>query len=68
VLSQNDRGGGGRKPFWTEDVIERDLRAFLVGRADWPSHSEFAEAGRRDLYAAASRNGGIGRWRAMLGR
>jgi Fic family protein len=61
------RDGRGRPTKWTEARIERELRAFVDGRADWPSSGEFAAAGRGDLYAAASRNGGIRRWRRAVG-
>lgn len=57
----------GRKPSWTEAAIERELRAWLDGRSSWPSYSEFVTAGKRDLYAAASRNGGVARWRRIIG-
>jgi hypothetical protein len=57
----------GRKRTWTEHTIEHELRAWLSGRSSWPSYSEFVAAGKRDLYAAASRNGGVQRWRRILG-
>jgi len=56
----------GRPTKWTDAAIERELRAFLAGRSTWPSYGEFVAAGRRDLYAAASRNGSIKRWRTIL--
>jgi Fic family protein len=59
--------GRGRPTKWTEARIETGLREFLAGRDGWPSAREFAAAGRGDLYAAASRNGGIGRWRRAVG-
>jgi Fic family protein len=59
--------GRGRPTKWTEARIESALREFLGGRTSWPSAGEFAAAGRGDLYAAASRNGGIGRWRRAVG-
>lgn len=58
----------GRPQRWTDELIERELRAYLSERADWPRPAEFRADGRGDLYAAASRNGGVARWRAMLGR
>jgi Fic family protein len=63
------RGGDGRgRPRqWTESRIERELRAFLAERPTWPSPEEFKAAGKGSLYAAASRNGGIGRWRRVVG-
>ncbi|MDW5596177.1 Fic family protein [Conexibacter stalactiti] len=57
----------GRPVGWTDARIERELRTFLSGWERWPTRGEFEAAGRRDLHAAASRNGGIGRWRALLG-
>jgi Fic family protein len=60
--------GPGRPRRWTDALIERELRAYLDGHADWPRPAEFRAAGRGDLYAAASRSGGIARWRRMLGR
>jgi Fic family protein len=65
-----EEGGNrpGRPVKWTDPVIERELRSLLSDRTTWPNQAEFAAAGRRDLYAAASRNGGIKRWRAIVGR
>ena len=57
----------GRKTTWTEHAIEHELRAWLDGRSSWPPYSEFVAAGKRDLYAAASRNGGVARWRRIIG-
>jgi Fic family protein len=57
----------GRPPRWTDAVIERDLREFVASRGAWPSRAEFAKAGVGALYTAASRRGGIGRWRKLLG-
>jgi Fic family protein len=59
--------GRGRPTRWTEARIESALREFVAGRTTWPSAREFAAAGRGDLYAAASRNGGVGRWRRVVG-
>lgn len=56
----------GRKKTWTEYAIEHELRTWLSGRSSWPSYSEFVAAGKRDLYAAASRNGGVPRWRRII--
>jgi hypothetical protein len=52
---------------WTSDRIRAELTAFCSGRASWPSAAEFKQAGRSDLYVAASRYGGIGFWAAELG-
>jgi Fic family protein len=59
--------GAGRPAKWTDAVIETELRAFLADRAEWPSAAEFRAAGRGPLYAAASKAGGIGRWRQIVG-
>jgi Fic family protein len=68
AVPANRKAGPGRPQRWTDDLIERELRAYLDGRTDWPRPAEFRAAGRGDLYAAASRGGGIARWRQMLGR
>jgi Fic family protein len=60
--------GPGRPRRWTDALIERELRAYLDDQSGWPRPIDFRAAGRGDLYAAASRNGGIARWRQMLGR
>lgn len=57
----------GRPAQWTETRIERELSAFVAGRAAWPSLAEFEAEGRGALYRAASRAGGIGRWRRLVG-
>ncbi|MDX6672043.1 MAG: hypothetical protein QOI91_2406 [Solirubrobacteraceae bacterium] len=62
---QPRRRGRARK--WTDQLVERELKAFLDGRSTWPSREEFQAAGRGDLYSAASRAGGISRWRRMRG-
>ena len=57
----------GRPTKWTESAIERELRAFLNGRSEWPSPREFRAAGKGPLYAAATKAGGVARWRRLLG-
>ncbi len=57
----------GRARAWSEARIEQELRVFVAGRDRWPGPAEFHAAGRRSLYAAASRSGGIRRWRRALG-
>jgi hypothetical protein len=52
---------------WSDEVIERELRAFCAGRARWPTWREFVAAGKRRLYGAASLHGGIDAWRERLG-
>lgn len=65
--SAGGSGKRGRPSVWTETKIEQELRAFLAGRSTWPSPGEFQAADKGALYAAASRNGGIGRWRRIVG-
>lgn len=67
ALPKRNRTRVGRPALWTDVRIERELRVFLDGRTSWPLPAEFDAAGRRDLYAAASRAGGIGRWRRIVG-
>jgi len=57
----------GRPRTWTDPIIERELRTFIGGRHDWPSPEEFRSRGKGALYAAASRAGGIARWRKLMG-
>ena len=52
---------------WTEDRIRDELTRFCAGREAWPTEREFIAAGKRPLYSAASRNGGVARWAAELG-
>lgn len=61
------RSRAGRPVKWSDTTIEAELRAFLAGKADWPSPAEFRSNGKGPLYAAASRAGGIGRWRRIVG-
>jgi Fic family protein len=62
---QASRPGRPRK--WTDTVIERELRTFLRDKSDWPSPDEFRAAGKGPLYAAATKAGGIPRWRRIVG-
>ena len=57
----------GRPTKWTDVVIERELRAFLDGRSEWPTPGEFRAAGKGPLYAAATKAGGVPRWRRVVG-
>jgi hypothetical protein len=59
-------GRSGRRR-WTQERIRAGLLAFCAGRDAWPSAAEFKEAGRFDLYVAASRYGGIRFWTSELG-
>jgi cell filamentation protein, protein adenylyltransferase len=60
-------GRRGRPAKWTDTKIEQELRAFVADRPAWPSPEEFREAGKGPLYAAASKKGGIRRWRRIVG-
>jgi hypothetical protein len=51
---------------WTEHSIESELRRVCQGRTDWPSLGEFREMSALPAYRAASRHGGIERWRRRL--
>ena len=61
------RGGAGRRRKWTSERIRTELSAFCDELGGWPRASEFKEAGRGDLYLAASRYGGIDHWAEELG-
>lgn len=52
---------------WSEERIRQELERFCAGRAHWPTEREFVAAGRRNLYRAASRLGGIPYWADQLG-
>ena len=56
-----------REPLWTDRRIAAELEEFCAGRSRWPLFREFEQAGRGDLYRAASRHGGVGRWQRRLG-
>jgi hypothetical protein len=57
----------GSQRRWTEERIRSELSEFCAGRETWPSARTFKEAGRGDLYIAASRYGGIAHWAETLG-
>jgi hypothetical protein len=57
----------GRRRKWTPERIRTELEAFCDELEGWPRASEFREAGRADLYLAASRYGGIDHWAEELG-
>lgn len=66
VLAPKTPGGPGRPAKWSDTAIERELRTFLQSRDYWPPPAEFRDAGKGPLYAAASRAGGISRWRRII--
>jgi len=57
----------GRPPKWTDWRIEQGLRELIQEHGSWPASDVFKAAGKYDLYQAASRRGGIKRWRNRLG-
>ena len=52
---------------WTNERIRSALQEFCAERETWPSAREFKDAGRHDLYVAASRYGGVAFWAKELG-
>lgn len=59
--------GKPREAIWTHERIRDELGRFCDGRKTWPTEREFIDAGRRSLYSAASRKGGVAWWVAELG-
>jgi DNA invertase Pin-like site-specific DNA recombinase len=51
---------------WPEERIAEELAAFTAGRADFPRRSEFFAAGKRPLYTALSKRGGVAVWAKRL--
>jgi len=66
IVHQSTPGRGGRRR-WTQERIRAALQEFCAGRNGWPTAAEFKQAGRFDLYVAASRYGGIRFWTSELG-
>lgn len=67
-LRRPARRGQRRGPQrWSDQELERELLAFLAGRKDWPTNSEFTAADRTNLAAAVSAYGGARYWAARLG-
>lgn len=62
------KGGRGRPQIWTDQKIEHELRSYLQDKEGWPSPKTFVADERRNLYAAMGREGGIRRWRGIVGR
>lgn len=56
----------GRRLVWSEDQIRSELVALATGLGRWPSVEDFRRERKMALYQAASRNGGIARWRAEI--
>jgi hypothetical protein len=59
--------GAGRRRKWTPERIRNELESLCAELGWWPRASEFKDAGRGDLYLAASRYGGIEYWAEELG-
>ncbi len=66
IVHPSTPGTSGRRR-WTQERIRAALEEFCAGRDGWPSATAFKQAGRFDLYVAASRYGGIRFWTAELG-
>jgi hypothetical protein len=60
-------GAAGRRRKWTPERIRTELEDFCEELDEWPRSTAFKEAGRTDLYLAASRYGGIDHWAEELG-
>jgi hypothetical protein len=58
---------GGSGTVWTDDRIRDALAAFLEGRTQWPTSTEFDAAGQQRLLAAVRRHGGTARWTKLTG-
>jgi hypothetical protein len=57
----------GYAPIWTEERVRRDLRAYLAGRDEWPSRTQFENDGLTALRNAVNRTGGVDRWAREFG-
>jgi hypothetical protein len=51
-----------RPPKWTDQRIRQELAEFCGRRGRWPPYNEFVRSGKKTLYEAASRRGGVRRW------
>jgi Fic family protein len=61
----NSRPRGPRSS-WTDARIEQEIMELAGSVGGWPTHAAFLAAGKGALYVAASRAGGIERWRQRL--
>lgn len=50
------RQAGGPKSAYTDERIERELRALVQATGSWPAHSDFKRAGLVPLYALLQRH------------
>jgi len=62
----NVRGGGGRRK-WTEQSIERSLRALASGQDAYPTGTQFSAAGLGGLYRALGAGHDHDEWARRLG-
>ena len=53
----------GRRTVWTDARIREELTEFVANFEGWPSTDDFTKAGKTALYKAASRSGGMRKWR-----
>jgi hypothetical protein len=67
VAASARRGPVPDRRVWTEDEIERGLRAYCGEFGGWPPSRRFVADGKARLYRAASMHGGVGRWQLLLG-
>lgn len=59
--------GRGRPPKWSEETIEKELRAFIGNNTIFPGAAAFKESGYLPLYRAMLRHGGSVEWAKRLG-
>jgi DNA invertase Pin-like site-specific DNA recombinase len=52
---------------WPEERIERELRALIGDRTEWPRRREFDAAGLNGCYAALWRGDGVDAWARRMG-
>ena len=60
-------GRRGPAPHWTEERVRAELQALTAEFGRFPTPVEFRSDGKWGLYLAASRLGGIRRWRSEIG-
>lgn len=66
-VSRTTRATSSGPRIWTDQLIAAELEEFCRGRTTWPTEREFVSSGKRNLYSAASRRGGVDRWASALG-
>jgi hypothetical protein len=65
-LQGGERPPGGVRR-WTDQAISSTLSAFLEGRSEWPTYSEFRHAGLGGLYEKLVHEGLLQRWMKEMG-